>query len=75
MLKLKILDLKFFTDKCMKYKSWKTNIINKIEINHEKFSNNYKRKAYIFNYLENDGRNQAKIIIFVYLKVYQLYLF
>ena len=32
-------------------------MINKIEIDYKKFSNDYKRKAYIFNCLENDGRN------------------
>ena len=56
-LKLKILDLKFFADKYIKYKSWKTNIINKIEIDYKKFNNDYKRKTYIFNYLKNNGRN------------------
>ena len=50
-------------------------MINKIKINHKKFNNNYKRKTYIFNYLKNDDRNQTKVIVFVYLKVHQSYLF
>ena len=56
-LKLKISDLKFFINKYMEYKSWKVDIINKIKIDHKKFSNDYKRKVYIFNHLENDGKN------------------
>ena len=75
MSKLKIPNLKFFADKRMEYESWKADMMNKIKIDCKKFSNDYKRKAYIFNYLENDDRNQTKAIIFAYLKVYQLCLF
>ena len=75
MSKLKIPNLKFFADKRMEYKFWKADMMNKIKIDCKKFSNDYKRKAYIFNYLENDDRNQTKAIIFAYLKVYQLCLF
>ena len=49
--------------------------MNKIKINHKKFSNNYKRKAYIFNYLKNNDKNQIKAIIFAYLRIHQSYLF
>ena len=53
--KLKIPDLKSFTEKQVKYKSWKADIINKIEIDSEKYTNNKQRQAYIFNYLSNEG--------------------
>ena len=56
-LKLKILDLKSFAGKCMEYEFWKADMMNKIEIDREKFSNDYERKVYIFNYLENNDRN------------------
>ena len=59
----------------MEYEFWKVDIINKIEIDYKKFNNNYKKKTYIFNCLENDSRNQAKTIVFVYLKVHQSYSF
>ena len=75
MSKLKILDLKSFAGKCMEYKSWKTDMMNKIKIDHEKFNNNYERKAYIFNYLKNDDRNQTKATVLAYLKIHQSYSF
>ena len=37
--KLKIPDPKPFTEKQIKYKSWKADIINKIEIDNEKYTN------------------------------------
>ena len=38
--KLKISDLKSFIEKQAEYESWKADIINKIEINSEKYINN-----------------------------------
>ena len=69
---MKILDLKSFAGKHIEYESWKADMMNKIEIDHKKFNNDYKKKAYIFNYLKNNGKNQAKTTVLIYLKIYQL---
>ena len=61
--KLKILDPKPFTKKQVEYKSWKTNITNKIKINNKKYINDKQRQTYIFNYLSNEEQSMAKVIV------------
>ena len=40
-------------------------MINKIEIDSEKYVNDKQKQAYIFNCLNNEGQNMAKIIVLI----------